>query len=76
VENAANLKTMNRRERDDDMTNGERDDEPEYTCDNCGYTCTLSEETFDYPGTHCTHGKGGTHRTGIYVSDCCLAGYE
>jgi len=42
-------------------------------CTECGEKCESVEETFDYSGTHCTHGKPGTHHTGIYVSDCCLA---
>ena len=41
-------------------------------CAECCKTCSTVEETFDYGGTHCTNGKGGTHRTGHYVSDCCL----
>ena len=44
-----------------------------HTCDECGDECAAVEETFDYAGTHCTHGRSGTHRTGHYVSDCCLA---
>jgi len=42
-------------------------------CRECGDPCSVVEETFDYSGTHCTNGAGGTHHTGIYVSDCCLA---
>ncbi len=45
-------------------------------CLDCGESCTLVEETFSYSGTHCTHGKSGTHHTGHYVSSCCLAEYE
>ena len=47
-----------------------------YKCLECGEECSLVEETFDYAGTHCTNGANGTHHTGIYVSDCCLADYE
>ncbi len=42
-------------------------------CTDCGEACKAVEETFDYPGTHCTGGKSGTHHTGVYVSDCCGA---
>ena len=42
-------------------------------CTDCKGECKGVEETFDYAGTHCTYGKSGTHHTGIYVSDCCLA---
>lgn len=44
-------------------------------CTECGEPCTISEETFDYAGTHCTHGRSGTHHTGHYLSDCCFAEY-
>ena len=47
-----------------------------YKCTDCGDECKLVEETFDYPGTHCNHGIAGTHHTGHYVSDCCLAEAE
>ena len=50
--------------------------EVEFKCVECGHRCALVEETFDYAGTHCTHGKSGTHHTGVYVSSCCLADYE
>ena len=42
-------------------------------CTDCGEECTSSEESFDYGGTHCTHGVGGTHNTGVYSSNCCNA---
>ena len=42
-------------------------------CTECGDECPVVEETFDYVGTHCTHGNPGTHHTGIWVSNCCLA---
>ena len=45
----------------------------ELVCSDCGEECKLVEESFDYGGTHCNHGIGGTHYTGHYVSDCCLA---
>ena len=48
---------------------------PDIKCVECGEPCGTIEETFDYSGTHCTHGISGTHRTGIYVSDCCLSDY-
>jgi len=44
-------------------------------CTDCKNECTLVEETFDYPGTHCNHGRPGTHHTGVYVSSCCGAEY-
>lgn len=44
-----------------------------FYCGDCNGQCEAVEETFDYGGTHCTHGKGGTHHTGNYVSDCCGA---
>ncbi len=46
-----------------------------YFCDSCGDECEIIEETFDYAGTHCTNGRSGTHRTGRYLSKCCLADY-
>jgi hypothetical protein len=49
---------------------------PTYKCTDCGEECTVSEETFSYAGTHCTHGKSGVHHTGEYSSDCCGAEYE
>ena len=55
------------------MNDYDYEDEPEYTCSDCGEPCKAVEETFDYAGTHCTFGKSGTHHTGTYVSDCCLA---
>ena len=42
-------------------------------CADCGEPCKMIEETFDYSGTHCTHGLSGTYHTGHYVSDCCCA---
>jgi len=48
----------------------------EYKCLSCGELCKLVEETFDYAGTHCTNGNSGTHKTGHYLTDCCLADYE
>jgi len=47
----------------------------DYICTECGEPCELVEETFDYAGTHCTFGKPGTHHTGVWVSECCLADY-
>lgn len=40
-------------------------------CTNCKEPCEVHEETWDYPGTHCTHGIAGVHHSGNYVSDCC-----
>ncbi len=51
-------------------------DEKRCICTECSEECGIVEETFDYPGTHCTFGKSGTYHTGIYVSDCCLAEYD
>ena len=47
-----------------------------FICDDCKEECGVVEETFDYSGTHCTYGKGGTHHTGNYVSDCCLSEFS
>lgn len=47
-----------------------------FICLECGEECGTVEETFDYSGTHCNNGQAGTHRTGHYVSDCCLSEYE
>tara|TARA_R110000772_G_scaffold16535_5_gene46824 strand:- start:1986 stop:2198 length:213 start_codon:yes stop_codon:yes gene_type:complete len=44
----------------------------EFYCTNCKDPCGATEETWDYPGTHCTHGQSGIHHSGNYVSDCCL----
>ncbi len=49
------------------------DNTKKYICDQCGDECKLIEEVFDYAGTHCSHGKAGTHHTGNYYSDCCNA---
>ena len=46
-----------------------------YRCDDCGEECQVSEETFEYSGTHCNNGQAGTHHTGHYTSDCCDAEY-
>ena len=56
--------------------NQDEDCAPDFKCDECGDLCDLEEETFDYGGTHCTNGNGGTHRTGIYSSKCCESSYE
>ncbi len=45
-------------------------------CNDCGNECEVVEETFDYSGTHCNNGNGGTHHTGVYVSDCCFDDYD
>ncbi len=42
-------------------------------CLDCGDECSPVAESFDYSGSHCTHGKGGTHYTRNYLSDCCHA---
>ena len=49
--------------------------ESNYICMDCGQDCEVTEEVFDYAGTHCTNGIGGTHRTGHYSSDCCEGEY-
>jgi hypothetical protein len=51
---------------------------PDPVCSDCGEPCKVIglDNSFDYAGTHCTHGKGGTHRPEGYgspVSDCCEA---
>lgn len=48
----------------------------EFKCKSCGKPCVLIKETFDYSGTHCTHGQSGTHTTGYWISKCCLEDYE
>lgn len=47
--------------------------EPEVYCTECGQECSEVWESFDYAGTHCTHGKSGTHYTGYKISSCCGA---
>jgi len=44
-----------------------------YICEECGEECSIFEETFDYSGTHCTNGEGGTHKTGGWYSECCYS---
>ena len=50
---------------------------PEDTiCPECGEQCEIVplQNEFDYAGTHCTHGRSGTHYPsdwGSPVSDCC-----
>ena len=56
--------------------NDDRDCTPDFKCEECGKECTVTEESFDYNGTHCTHGQAGTHHTGEYSSDCCGGGFE
>ena len=48
-------------------------------CPECGQECKIIEQndSFDYSGTHCTHGQAGTHRLpSYYISDCCEAEVE
>ena len=52
-----------------------RGDDQVFICEECGEPCESVEDTFDYSGTHCTNGNGGTHRTGEYSSSCCGADY-
>jgi hypothetical protein len=53
-----------------------------FTCPGCGETnCKIvpNLNEFDYAGTHCTHGRGGTHYPsdwGYPVTDCCGADAE
>ena len=42
-----------------------------FICDSCGKECKPIEDTFSYTGTHCTHGRSGTEKTGDILSDCC-----
>ena len=49
-------------------------------CTQCGKPCGIIplDNSFDYSGTHCTMGLGGTHYPAGYgtpVSDCCEAEY-
>ena len=46
-----------------------------YKCSCCGEKCELIsiDESFDYAGTHCTHGQSGTHVQWSEGSDCCEA---
>lgn len=48
------------------------------TCPDCGMWCNVvpRDDSFDYSGTHCTHGKSGTHYGqdhGVPESECCGA---
>ena len=54
---------------------GSRSEQKVFICEECGEPCESVEDTFDYSGTHCTNGNGGTHRTGEYSSSCCGADY-
>ena len=50
-------------------------------CPDCGEKCNVIalDNSFDYAGTHCTHGRSGTHYPDGYgdpVSDCCEAYIE
>ena len=54
----------------------EEDDYTRYRCTNCEEECAIVEDTFDYSGTHCTHGLPGTHHTGDYSSKCCSSEFE
>lgn len=50
-------------------------------CPNCGEPCKVIplRNDFDFAGTHCTHGRAGTHYPDSYgdpVSDCCEAYIE
>lgn len=60
------------------MTLPEDEDIPDikYTCDECGERCDIGEDTWDYAGTHCNNGQPGVHRTGVWSSVCCDAGYD
>lgn len=40
-------------------------------CQECGMEAEAFEATWDYAGTHCTHGRPGTYRSGVYLSKCC-----
>ena len=51
---------------------------PNQHCPECGEPCTIIalDNAFDYAGTHCTAGVGGTEyppNWGSPVSDCCEA---
>jgi len=43
------------------------------TCSNCKEECKMIEETHDAPATHCNYGIASIHKTGIYLSDCCMS---
>ena len=52
--------------------------EDETICPECGEICNIIplNNSFDYSGTHCTHGRAGTYYPDDYgrpVSDCCEA---
>ena len=52
-----------------------------FRCPECGQECKIiaNENEFSYPGTHCTHGRGGTEYPsdwGNPISDCCEAEIE
>ena len=45
-------------------------------CGECGVYGEIRAEviSWDYAGTHCTHGKSGTHYEGTdFLSECCDA---
>ena len=44
-------------------------------CSHCQKECTCVkyDDSFDYAGTHCTHGIGGTQHEYHWASDCCDA---
>jgi len=44
--------------------------EQEYICTFCGKSCNVFQESFDYAGTHCTNGRGGTQQAELR-SACC-----
>ena len=55
--------------------------DPDAICSECGEHCGIIplDNSFDYAGTHCTGGVGGTHYPqdfGEPVGDCCEAEIE
>ena len=61
--------------RDDRVKSALFDDEEgeAFYCQECGDECKAIEDSWDYPATHCTHGKGGVYYSSYFVSDCCGA---
>jgi hypothetical protein len=49
------------------------DDGMVWACESCMMPCKkiTIDESFDFAGTHCTHGKSGIHRQYADGSDCC-----
>ena len=54
---------------------------PNFTCPECGELADIvgDDNSFDFSGTHCTHGQSGTHYPegwGAPICSCCEAPLE